>query len=206
MEVALFWWLQAQDFYKNLHRSASDFVPDANKTRTQSKQPSWADIGCGIGLMSYFADTKGYQVHSFDYNKKMIYWAKVLHRKHPNLSFKQEDVMNLTQKYDVVSATSLLSVVENKEAVLAKLLTLLKDTNSRLILIEPTDKMCVENVWKMIRNLKDFMAFKLLLVWANARQGKAIDIKLFDAIPNVTHHYFLNNMVRVTIICQPNTI
>ena len=196
MKVALFWYLQAQAFYRLMHQEA---VRLASVKEADTKQ-QWADVGCGVGLMSHIADAKGYEVHSYDLDSGMIAWAKFLNRKKLHLSYEEQDVMTLDTKFDVITATSLLSVVPERKLVLNKLQSLLKDKNSKLILIEPTEAMKVANVWKMIKSVKTFNQYKMLLVWANARQGKSVDEQIFNDIENVTHHYVLNNMVRITVI------
>ena len=133
MRALLFWFLQAQDFYQKLHHDALLLA----NTDAHDADKEWADIGCGVGLMSTLADKKEYKVSSYDLDAQMISFAKFLHKKRPQLHFEQKDVMEITQSYDIVSATSLLSVVPKKEAVLHKLRSLLKDENSQLILRAP---------------------------------------------------------------------
>ena len=196
MKVALFWWLQAQTFYKQLHHDAVEAAGIVESDATCK----WADVGCGVGLMSHIADGKGYKADSYDLDRGMIVLAKFLNRKRAHLSYEQQDVMQLTQRYDIVTATSLLSVVDDKKAVVNKLRSLLKNRDSKLVLIEPTEKMSVANVWKMVTGIKTFNHYKLLFVWAKAREGKAVDVVLFEDIKNIRHHYLLEEMVRVTVI------
>jgi len=110
--------------------------------------------------------------------------------------------MSLQQQFDVVSATSLLSVVDEKERALKKLIALLKDSDATLIIIEPTEKMCKEHVRELMVDLRTSWYYKGLLLWASAREGKAISSSLFNALEDVevSHRYFLHEMVRVTYI------
>ena len=196
MFPALFWYLQAQPFYQSIHRSAIDVADLKVSTEIQ-----WADIGCGIGLMSRVAYDQGYRdISSYDLEHDMIRWAKFINRKNSFLTYEQKDIMDLNQKFDVISATSLLSVVPERSVVLEKLISLLKNRDSKLILIEPTEKMHVKNVWRLLGNLKELYYYKMLFVWARARQGKAVDEAIFNDVKNVSHHYLLNDMVRITII------
>ena len=142
IKVALFWYLQAQTFYKLLHQEAAA-LSGVKDTETQLR---WADVGCGVGLMSHIADAKGYEVNSYDLDSDMIAWAKFLNRKNRHLTYEVQDVMLLDTQFDVISATSLLSVVDDRKAVLRKLQSLLRNKNSKLILIEPTQDMTVHNV------------------------------------------------------------
>ena len=108
----------------------------------------------------------------------------------------------IKEKFDVVSGTSLLSVVENKEETLTKLISLLKDKKSTLIIIEPTNLMTKESVKAIMLDLKTIWFYKGLLLWASAREGKETPRTLFKNLENVklTHHYHLKKMVRVTYI------
>ena len=198
MKVLLFWYLQSQAFYKSLHQHAVTLA-DIDKG---DNRLTWADVGCGVGLMSRIADVKGYKVDSYDLDSGMIRGAKFLNRKRPHLTYTVQDVMTLVKIYDVVSATSLLSVVPDKKATLSKLQSLLHDGKSTLILIEPTEKMSLKNAWKMVTSVNTFFQYKMLLVWANARQGQALDKTIFDDITNISHYDVLNDMVRITVIKQ----
>jgi 2-polyprenyl-3-methyl-5-hydroxy-6-metoxy-1,4-benzoquinol methylase len=152
--------------------------------------------------MSRIVAEQGYEVYSYDLDSSMIFWAKFLNRNRCNVFYEQKDVMNLFCLFDVVSATSLLSVVPNKKEVLEKLQSLLKTEKSKLILIEPTQEMTVKNVFKMMKDIKTFKYYFMFLIWAKARQNKEIDSNIFKEIKNISYHYFLSNMVRVTIIGQ----
>ena len=105
-------------------------------------------------------------------------------------------------KFDIVSATSLLSVVDEKENALHKLVSLLKDENSTLIIIEPSAYLSRKNVWKQIHSIKTFWFYKGLLLWAKARENKHIDNKIFEKLENVniSQKYYLHDMVCVTYI------
>ena len=92
--------------------------------------------------------------------------------------------------------------MDNEKVALEKLVSLLNNKESTLIIIEPTEKMTVKNVKAFIRGIKTFWFYKGLLVWANAREGKAVSKALFEKLDEVTvsHTYHLNDMVRVTYI------
>lgn len=202
MKVVLFLCLQSQHFYKKIHQDAVNIANiDSNV-----KNKKWADIGCGVGMMSKIAQVRGFSVSSYDLDPAMIKWAQILHKDNKLLSFEQKDVMKITGKFDVVSASSLLSVVDDKKAVISKLVSLLKGKNSKLILIDATEEMSVKNIYKNITGLKTLYYFKLLLVWAQAREGKAFNINIFNDIKNISHHYVLDGMVRVTVIGKEDSL
>ena len=117
------------------------------------------------------------------------------------------DLYTINNKFDIVSATSLLSVIDNKKEALVKLLSLLKDDNSTLIIIEPTEKLSSKNVWKLINNLKEFWFYKGLLLWAKAREGKAINNNIFKELKDVKiyQEYHLYDMICITHIQYATT-
>ena len=119
-----------------------------------------------------------------------------------NIHYLHQDFHTIHKKFDVVSATSLLSVVENKTESLQKLIDLLKKNDATLILIEPTDKMTVKNVQKTIVDFRTFWFYKGLLVWAKAREGKAVSTEVFENVASlkIQHQYHIHDMIRITYI------
>ena len=152
--------------------------------------------------MSRLAQKLGYDVTGYDINNVSLFVANVLSYNLQNVHYEKRDFMTLTQTFDVVSATSLLSVVEDKEAALTKLISLLKDNTSTLILIEPTEKMTVSYVNTQIHDVKSWWYYKGLLLWAKAREGKALEESLFENLDGVSvkHNYYLEGMVRVSYL------
>ena len=202
IRTIIFLWLHNQLFYKSLQKKAVSSID------TTAFYKSWADIGCSTGLMTRLAQKLNYKVTGFDINSISLLFAKILAYKLKNIKYKKQDFYTLNSKFDIVSATSLLSVVEDKKEALKKLLSLLKDDTSILIIIEPTEKLALKNVWKLISNVKTFWFYKGLLVWAKAREGKAIDSNLFNELKdiNISKKYHLEGMVCVTYIQYKTTI
>ena len=196
LSTLIFTWLHHQPFYQILQRNALSPIPKATKAQ------QWADIGCSTGLMSRLAQKLGYDVTGYDINNVSLFVANVLSYNLQNVHYEKRDFMILTQTFDVVSATSLLSVVEDKEAALTKLISLLKDNTSTLILIEPTEKMTVSYVNTQIHDVKSWWYYKGLLLWAKAREGKALEESLFENLDGVSvkHNYYLERMVRVSYL------
>jgi 2-polyprenyl-3-methyl-5-hydroxy-6-metoxy-1,4-benzoquinol methylase len=193
-----FLWLHNQVFYKNLQAKAVEPIGSTDIIRT------WADIGCSTGLMTRLAQKLNYKVTGFEINATSITLAKILSYKLKNINYKKQDFYTINSKFDIVSATSLLSVVENKKEALNKLVSLLKDNDSTLIIIEPTKNLSLKNVWKLISNIKTFWFYKGLLVWAKARENKAIDNSIFDDIKDIEiyQEYYLDDMICITHIRQ----
>ena len=193
MSTFIFLWLQNQTFYSQLQHDVLSPIPATNTSQ------SWADIGCSTGLITRLAQKLHYKVIGYDINHFSLLVAKLLSK---NITYKNEDFHTLNTKFDIVSATSLLSVVEDKKQSLAKLISLLKDENSILIIIEPSENMLRQNVWKQIDSIKSFWFYKGLILWAKAREGKHIDNTLFNDLEGVhmTQKYYLHDMVCITYI------
>ena len=196
MNALIFLWLQSQEFYKNLQKQAIEPFSVIDNSKI------WADIGCSTGLMSRLAHQLNYRVIGYDINYFSIKLARFLAYNHSNIEYKQEDLNNINTQFDILSATSLLSVVEKKEETLNKLISLLKDDASTLIIIEPTKHLSVKNVLKLVCNFKMFWFYKGLLLWAKAREGKYVEEVIFDNSKNVTisRKYCLDEMICITYI------
>lgn len=196
INTLIFLWLHHQTFYKALQQEVIAPFGFA------SGDKSWADVGCSTGLLTRLAQKSGYRVTGYDINNFSLFIAKILSYSKKNIAYNNENFHELKQTFDVVSATSLLSVVEDKKEALDSLLNLLKDKNSTLVIIEPTNELSRKNVYKHIHGLKSFWFYKGLLLWAKAREGKAVDEVLFENLEHVdiTKKYYLEGMVCVRSI------
>lgn len=197
IRTIIFLWLQSQTFYKELQAYAVEPIASA-----QRSELTWADIGCSTGLLTRLAHRLHYHVTGYDLDAISLKVAKFLSSPLKNIHYIHQDFHTIHKKFDVVSATSLLSVVENKTESLNKLIDLLKNNDATLILIEPTDKMTVKNVQKTIVDFRTFWFYKGLLVWAKAREGKAVSTEVFENVTSIKmqHQYHINDMVRITYI------
>ena len=189
-------WLHNQHFYTELQKKVLTPIGPTKNVKL------WADVGCSTGLMSRLAQRLGYTVVGYDINDFSLFVAKLLSFRLKNIRYENADFTTLTQRFDVVSATSLLSVVKNKPASLKALIALLKDENSTLIIIEPTEEMTVTNVKEKITDFKSWWYYKGLLLWAKAREDKAVPIEIYEGLKhlNIKHAYYLDSMVRVSYI------
>ncbi|HFQ61619.1 MAG TPA: class I SAM-dependent methyltransferase [Epsilonproteobacteria bacterium] len=197
MRTVIFLWLQSQTFYKELQASAVEPIASA-----QRSDQRWADIGCSTGLLTRLAHRLHYHVTGYDLDVVSLKVAKLLSSRLKDIHYIHQDFHTIHNKFDVVSATSLLSVVENKTESLNKLIDLLKNNDATLIIIEPTEKMTVKNVQKTIVDFKTFWLYKGLLLWAKAREGKAVSTEVFENVASIEiqHQYHINDMVRITYI------
>ena len=171
----LFAWLQGADFYKDLHEQAMAGLP-SGLDRT------WVDFGCGPGLFTRLAAAKGYSAIGIDKDPSMIHEAKKIARKEASSAvFEVGDVFqNRPQGADVVSASSLLAVVDDK---VGGFQALLKGVNlgGLLLIVEPTDQMTTQAVEVLISEGLYGRRLNGLRMWAHARQGNAIDPEIFRA-------------------------
>jgi ubiquinone/menaquinone biosynthesis C-methylase UbiE len=172
----LFTWLQGADFYHNLHREAVDLLPMGNGK-------TWMDIGCGPGLVARLAMNRGYQVIGIDSDPQMIQSAKrIAKRQGLSIDFKTGDVFNLsTESADVVSATSLLAVLGNKASGLNSLWKCVR-SGGTLLIIEPTNRMTIENANQVVNSGLSRKRINGLRMWATARQGNTIDPAIFETL------------------------
>ena len=195
LSTLTFFWLHHQTFYKRLQSDVLTSIPRA------SVEKQWADIGCSAGLMSRLAQQLDYKVTGYDINAFSLVLARLLSS---HVVYENKDFTTINKTFDIVTATSLLSVVDDKKLALTKLISLLKDKHAILILIEPTDKMTVTNVWSLIDNIKSFWYYKGLLLWAKAREGKAVPKIIFKNMNGISvkHDYYLKGMVRVSYVRQ----
>ena len=201
MGTFIFLWLQNQYFYKNLQQNALDTIPTTSNTKSSYKK-TWADIGCSTGLITRLAEKKGYQVTGYDLSTFSLLVAKLLSLGKTQIAYKKENLFHINETFTIISATSLLSVVEDKKEAIEKLISLLENKESTLVIIEPTEIMSIQNVQTHITDFKSWWYYKGLLLWAKAREGKAVDVEVFDDLEDleITHHYHLHDMVRVSYL------
>jgi len=147
------------------------------KIEVPASETTWLDVGCSVGHLCRIAHKKGFQVTGIDKDRQSLKIAKLLSSK--EISYTQK--VKKSKTFHIITAHSLLSVVNDKEQMLQELLNYKKE-GSQLIIIEPTQNLSVSNVYKFINSPSSFWYYKGLLLWAFFRQGKAIDKEL------VTNH------------------
>ena len=193
---ALFTWIQGADFYHDLHKQAVNLLPVGNGK-------TWMDVGCGPGLVARLAAEKGYQVMGIDSDPLMIRSAKrIAKRQGLSVDFKTGDVFNLpTASADVVSAASLLAVLENRTSGLNSLWKCLRPGGT-LLIIEPTDQMTIENANQLIKNGLPRKRIQGLRMWATARQGNIVNPAIYKTLNAQSVHFtpLLNGLVGAWVI------
>ena len=194
----LFDWLQGADFYHDAHRAAVEQLPPGNGKR-------WVDAGCGPGLVTRLAAARGYRALGVDRDRHMIAVAqRRAARTGSSAEFKRGDIESLaamTPRADVISAASLLAVVDNKATALEALLAAVKPGGC-LLIIEPTAAMTPVAADTLIRNGLGGKRVNGLRLWARARHGRAINPDLFNVLPSSAVHHapLLSGLLGVWIL------
>jgi len=196
----LFTWIQGAHFYQELHREAVESVPFRRGKK-------WLDVGCGPGLVSLLAASRGYQVTGMDMDPRMIRAAKRLASSQKSSArFEDGSVFSLPKNMaDVVSAASLLAVLDDKKKGLQALWDSVRP-EGHLLIIEPTEKMNPENAKRFIARNPPSKRIQGLKLWASARQNQEINPGIFEVIQNKSIKYveLLDGLVGVWLLnkCQ----
>lgn len=174
--VGLFTWLQEAEFYQRLHQEAVALLPPGAGRQ-------WLDVGCGPGLVARLAAARGYNTTGVDTDAHMIRAAnRIAARKQSPATFSVGNVAELpAQSADVVSAASLLAVLDDKRQGLDMLWRCVRPGGA-LLIIEPTDQMTSANAGRLIANGLSGRHIHGLRLWAAARQGRTIDPELYNSL------------------------
>lgn len=163
--ATFFSWLQRAPFYRAAHEAAVATLP--------SGRGRWVDVGTGPGLVARAAAARGYVVHGFDADEAMIAVAK---RDHGAATFSVaslNQVEQLTAPAQVVSAASLVTVLDEPKQALDTLWRLVAPAGT-LLIIETTAQM------RLPRALALGHSQLGLLLWATVRGGRTV-APLLDA-------------------------
>jgi ubiquinone/menaquinone biosynthesis C-methylase UbiE len=169
MMAAIFDWLHGAAFYRQFHRDAAGLLP-------RGVGRNWLDVGCGPGVLPREAAARGYSVRAVDRQRAMIEAAIRKTRGFPSkIDFAVSDLEAESATgnvYDVVSASSLLTVLPDPRAGLARLAALAKPGGAVLI-IEATDWLTPTSALRLLARNRLGARSSMLLVWAMARMGRA---------------------------------
>jgi len=78
------------------------------------------DVGCGTGFFSNSIAKLGANVTGIDFSQSAILIAKKMHS-HPNLEFRQLDVSNINEKFDVIVSIGTLEHMDEPLEILKKM-------------------------------------------------------------------------------------
>lgn len=133
--------VQAADFYRALHREAVALLP------APAPGARWLDVGCGPGLVARLAAGRGYRVLGTDLDPAMVAQARRQgHRAGSSATFEAADLLadppggGTGPRFAVVSAASLLVVLDDRAAGLRRLLARVAEGGT-LLLVEPDASM-----------------------------------------------------------------
>lgn len=195
--AALFEWLHGADFYRQFHREAAALLPSGSGR-------VWLDVGCGPGVLSREAANRSYRVRAVDRAPAMIDAAVRQSR-----NFKQPidfDVSDLDGEatrgavYDVVSASSLLTLLPDPGAALAQLAVLTKPDGAILI-IEASHQMTPVNAIRVLSSRRLGARSSMLIVWAAARMGRMPpSLVPLNRSLTISHTPLLDGLVEASIL------
>ena len=194
----LFDWLQGADFYHDAHRAAVEQLPPGDGKL-------WVDVGCGPGLVTRLAAARGYHAIGVDRDRHMIATAqRRAARTGSAAEFQRGDIESLAAmapRADVISAASLLAVVDDKAAALNSLLAAVK-SGGCLLIIEPTAAMTPVAANALIGKGLGGKRVNGLRLWAHARHGRALNPELFNVAPAsvVQHASLLSGLLGVWVL------
>lgn len=173
---SLFAWIQGAAFYYDLHKAAVELLPLGHGK-------TWIDAGCGPGLVARLAAGRGYWVTGIDASREMVWVAKrIAKSEHVSMEFKTGDVFDLpAQAAEVVSAASLLAVLNDKPGGLNALWKCVRP-GGRLLVIEPTAQMTLDNANRVIRQGLPDKRINGLRLWATVRQGNAVAPAIYERL------------------------
>ena len=192
-----FSWVQGAQFYVDVHSDAVNLLP-------RTDNATWLDVGCGPGLMTRLAASRGYNAIGIDRDPTMIHAATHLARKENRCQFEVGLVDRLAETHaaNVVSAASLLFVLPNQAAALDQLWNCVCPGGT-LLIVETTQNMTFSEACKVLPNLPRGRRLALAL-WAQARNGRAVPASMFEALrgASVTRTPLLHGMVAAWTIAK----
>lgn len=198
----LFAWLQDAKFYRSMHLEAARMLPEgAGHTRL--------DVGCGPGLLTRIAAGRGYAARGIDRDPEMIRAARHLAATEgkDTAEFEVSDLGEEADRrnlYDVVSASSLLVVLQDPAAALQQLIALAKP-NGSIVIVEVSSKMTRTRAFRTILGGKLGNRAYMLQLWAMARAGRTLPDAVIDATGlKVTRQPLLKGMAQaVRLLRRP---
>lgn len=164
LSARFFSYVQSAAFYRELHDRAVQLLPSG-------EGQVWLDVGTGPGLVARDAYAHGYRAIGFDIDPAMVEQAREnSHRLFSRAVFRVAglDELPASGMADVVSAASLLAVLNGKEEALRRLMACVNERGT-LLIIETTNLMKPRNAWIWLRKNGFGKRNWILLLWAWAR-------------------------------------
>jgi ubiquinone/menaquinone biosynthesis C-methylase UbiE len=202
LAAVLFTHLQDAEFYQRMHQEAAATLPDGQGR-------AWLDTGCGPGGLTRVASQKGYAARGIDRDPRMIGAARRLaaNRNSP-ATFDVADLDTATatgERFDVVSASSLLVVLPDPKKALLQLQGLAKPGGAVLI-VEASRGLTRTRAASEILSGRHGRRAYMLQVWATVRSGRTLPDSIFDQPETVRRLPLLNGLANAWIFKVPPTI
>ena len=203
LAAVLFAHLQDAEFYQFMHKEAAATLPDGHGR-------TWLDAGCGPGGLTRIASDKGYAARGIDRDPLMIAAARRLaaDRNSPS-TFEVADIDTAAatgERFDVVSASSLLVVLPDPRKALLQLQGLAKPVGTVLIVEASrglTSKRAACDILWRVHGRRAYM----LQVWATVRSGRTLSDSIFDQPEmHVTRRPLLNGLANAWTIKVPSIV
>lgn len=195
--AALFRWIQAAPFYREVHREAVELLPEGVGRR-------WLDVGCGPGLVARLAQQRGYDVLGVDLDPAMVRSARA-QAPSERCRFEIGDLDSVAAGpgADVVSAASLLFVLPDRRLGLLALWRAVR-AGGALLIVETTAAMTPANARRAAERAPAGRRLALWL-WARVRQGRAIEPSLLDepVVARRERHALLDGLVEAWVLHKP---
>ncbi len=171
LSARFFTYVQGAAFYRELHDRAVRLLPIGAGN-------VWFDVGCGPGLVARLAATHGYKATGFDIDSAMVGQARKIARYESSPTDYEvtgvDELLASGRKVNVVSAASLLAVLNDKEGALIQLMSCLTNDGT-LLVIETTELMKPRAAWMWLKKNGYGKRNWILLLWAWTRaHGLAI--------------------------------
>ncbi|RDI74379.1 Methyltransferase domain-containing protein [Gaiella occulta] len=177
----LFTSVQGAGFYHDHLRDAVALLPPGEGL-------TLIDIGCGPGLLTRLAEAHGYRATGIDADASMIAAAtRIAHREHSAATFARLDAHAAPAQFaptDVVAAASLLAVVADRPATLDALWRCVAP-GGLLLIVEATEHMTIREARRLLADGLPGRRRHLLTVWASGREGRTVDPRIYDDLPDV---------------------
>ena len=201
LSAKLFAWLQSAEFYENFHTEAMRELPEG-------KGEKWIDIGCGPGLLTRLASAKGYNATGIDGDKFMIREAmKIAKKSKSSAFFACGDLYDIpSHSADIVSASSLIAMLDDKTGGFRALLNIVKPGGS-LIILEPTNLLTPNAVDTWIKKGMRGKRIFALRLWAHARKNLATNPMIYNSpdIEQIVFSPLYGGLVGMWIIQKKQT-
>ncbi|MBI3563031.1 MAG: class I SAM-dependent methyltransferase [Gammaproteobacteria bacterium] len=195
----LFTWLQGAPFYHELHQRAVETLPPGTGKL-------WLDVGCGPGLVTRLAAIRGYRAKGIDADPRMIKTAQRLAKLHHSAAeFEVGHIAALPYHgADVVSAASLLAVLDDKPSGLNRLWRCVRP-GGYLRIVEPTDRMNLNNANQAIARGLPRRRINGLRLWAMVRKNNTVAPGLYTGLAVEQHYVALLDALVGAWVFKKNT-